>query len=105
MIRKAIFLVLFTPIHGFTTAVMLQRFLYNQSRTPSVIETLCKIVGFLLALPVLYPCILIDPDGEWFPRWLQIASVFVNGFIWGLLVLLVFYVAKRLRRRKRIAGG
>jgi hypothetical protein len=98
-IKGIIFLVLFTPIHLCTTIAMVQRFFFNPSRNACVIETVFKYITFAFSLPVLYPCMRIDPDGERLPTWLQYSSIFLNSLIWGLLVLLVFNIVKRLGTR------
>jgi len=100
MIKKIVFLVLFTPIHAFATALMVQQFFFNPSRNPGAIETVLKYITFVFSLPVLYPCMRIDPDGEWFPRGFQYFSVFLNSFVWALLLLLLFHIVKRLRARR-----
>ena len=100
MIKKIIFLIVFTPIHAFATIFMVQRFFYNPSRDPGVTETVCKIITFVFTLPVLLPYIFIDPDGERSPRWFQGFLLFFNAFVWALLLLLLFYITKRLRRKK-----
>jgi len=100
MIKRIVFLVLFTPIHTFATILMVQRFFYNPSRNPGVIETVCKIITFVFTLPVLLPYMLIDPDGERSPRWFQGFLLFFNAFVWALLLLLLFYIVKRLRARR-----
>ncbi|MHC4587309.1 MAG: hypothetical protein ACYS3N_22510 [Planctomycetota bacterium] len=104
MIKKIIFLVLFTPIHAFATLLMVQRFFFNTSRNPGVIETICKIMTFMFTLPVIYPCLLIDPDGEWFPKSFQIFLPFFNSFVWALLLLLMFHIVRRLRRKNTPAA-
>ncbi|MHC4460930.1 MAG: hypothetical protein ACYS30_05795 [Planctomycetota bacterium] len=100
MIKKIVFLVLFTPIHVCATLLMVQKFFFNPSRKPGAIENVLKILTFVFTLPVVYPCMRIDPDGEWFPRWFQYFSVFLNSFVWALLLLLLFYIVKRLRARR-----
>lgn len=99
LIKRIIFLVLFTPIHVFATLIMAQKFFFNPSRNPGAIETVLKYLTFVFTLPVVYPCMLIDPDGEWFPKWFQFFSVFLNSFVWALLILLLFIIVKRLCRR------
>jgi hypothetical protein len=101
MIKKIVSLVLFTPIHAFATALMMQKFLLNPSRDPSAIETVFKNLTFVFSLPVLYPFMRFDPDGEWFPRWFQYFSVFLNSFVWALLLMLLFYIVKRLCTRRK----
>ena len=101
LIKRIIFLVLFTPIHVFATLLMVQKFFFNPSRNPGTLETVFKYLTFVFTLPVLYPCIRIDPDGEWFPKWLQYFSVFLNSFVWALLLLLLFIIVKRLCTRGR----
>ena len=95
MIKKIIFLIIFTTIHTLATIMMAQRFFYNPSQNPNVMEKAGKIITFIFTLPVLFPCILADPDGERLPRWFQIFSLFFNSFVWAMLLLLLFYIAKR----------
>ena len=98
-IKAIVFLVLFTPVHLCTTLAMVQRFFYNPSRNACVIETAFKYITFAFSLPVLYPCIRIDPDGERLPRWFQFSSIILNSFVWALLLLLVFNVVRHLFAR------
>ncbi|UCG57060.1 MAG: hypothetical protein JSU70_19620 [Phycisphaerales bacterium] len=100
MIRKVVFLIVFTPIHTFVTILMVQRFFYNPSRNAGVMEAVCKIITFVFTLPVLFPYMLIDPDGERSARWFQGFLLFFNAFVWALLLLLLFYIVKRLRARR-----
>ncbi|MHC4271586.1 MAG: hypothetical protein ACYST2_04660 [Planctomycetota bacterium] len=99
LITRIIFLVLFTPIHLVATLLMVEKFFYNPSRNPGTIETVLKYLTFVFTLPVVYPCMRIDPDGEWFPKWFQVFSVFLNSFVWALLLLFGFIIVKRLCRR------
>ena len=99
MIKKIVFLILFTPIHTSVTIRMMQRYFYNPSRDAGVTETVCKIITFILTLPALFPYILFDPDGERSPRWFQGFLLFFNAFLWGLLLLLLLYMVKRLHAR------
>lgn len=99
LIKRIIFLVLFTPIHVFATLLMVQKFFFNPSRNPGTIETVFKYLTFVFTLPVMYPCMRIDPDGEWFPKWFQFFSVFLNSFVWALLLLFLFIIVKRICTR------
>lgn len=99
LIKRIIFLVLFTPIHLFATLLMVQKFFFNPSRNPGALETVFKYLTFVFTLPVLYPCMRIDPDGEWFPRWFQYFPVFLNSFVWALLLLFLFIIVKRICTR------
>jgi hypothetical protein len=101
LIKKIIFLVLFTPVHLLVTLVMVQRFFFNPSREAGTIETMLKYVTFIFTLPVLYPCMRVDPDGDLFPKWFQFFSVFLNSFVWGLLLLFVLIIIKRLCTKGR----
>jgi hypothetical protein len=96
LIKRIIFLVLFTPIHLLATLVMVQKFFFNPSRDPGAIETAFKYLTFVFTLPVLYPCMRIDPDGERLPGWFRFSSVFLNSFVWALLLLFVFIIVRRL---------
>ena len=98
-IKQIIFLVLFTPIHLCATLAMVQRFFFNPSRNRGAIEIVFQYITFVLSLPVLYPCIRIDPDGKRLPRWFQFSSILLNSLVWALLLLLVFNVVKRLRTK------
>ena len=61
----------------------------------------CRAVLFVLASPVLLPCIMMDPDGGRFPKWFQISSFFVNSLVWAVLILLIVAVIKRFGNKKR----
>jgi hypothetical protein len=93
-----VFVVLFTPIHLVATLMMVQRFFFNP-RNSGTIETVFKYLTFVFTLPVIYPCMRIDPDGERLPEWFQAFSFFLNLFIWAILILLLFIIVKRLCRR------
>jgi hypothetical protein len=99
LIKRMVFVVLFTPIHLCATLLMVQKFFFNPSREPGAMETVFKYLTFVFTLPVVYPCMRIDPDGEWFPKWFQVFSVFLNSFVWGLLLLLLFIIVRRLCMR------
>ncbi len=99
LIKRVVFVVLFTPIHLFATLVMVHKFFFNASRDSGAIETVFKYLTFVFTLPVLYPCMRIDPDGERLPRWFQFFSGFLNSLFWALLILLLFIIVKRLCRR------
>ncbi len=103
MIKRIVFITVFTPVHVLATIIMLQRFVYNPTTDPGLMERLCRAIGFVLTLPVLLPCLLTDPDGEFFPRWFQVSSLFLNGFVWALLLLLSFAVIKRYRGAKEVS--
>ena len=99
LIKRIVFVVLFTPIHVYATLLMVQRFFYNASREPGAMETAFKYLTFVFTLPVLYPCMRIDPDGERLPGWFRFFSIFLNSFVWALLLLFVFIIIKRLCTR------
>ena len=101
LIKKIIFLVIFTPIHVSATLLMVQRFFFNPSRDAGAMETVLKYLTFVFTLPVLYPCMRVDPDGELFPKWFQFFSVFLNSFVWGLLLLFLFIIVKHFCTRNR----
>ena len=102
LIKRVVFVVLFAPIHLFATLMMVQRFFFDPSRNAGAIETVFKYLTFVFTLPVLYPCMRIDPDGERFPEWFQIFSYFLNSFVWALLILLLFIIVRRLCTRCRM---
>ena len=103
MLRKALFVALFVPAHAVLTLVMVQR-LFNVH--PSGLwSKAVSAVGVALMFPILYPCVRADPDGEWFPRWFQMASVPLNSLVWAAAVLVVYGAIKRLRRRRVEAPG
>ena len=94
LIKRIVFVVLFTPIHVYATLLMVQRFFYNASREPGAMETAFKYLTFVFTLPVLYPCMRMDPDGERLPGWFRFSSIFLNSLFWALLILLVFIIIK-----------
>jgi len=103
MLRKVLFVILFVPAHSVLTLVMVQR---QFNVHPSDLwSTILSAVGLALMLPVLYPCVLTDPDGEWFPKWFQYASVPLNSLIWAAAALVVYGVIRRVRGRRREARG
>ena len=100
MIKKIAFILVFTPIHVLATIIMVQRFLYNPPTDPGLMERLCRVIGFVLTLPVLLPLLKIDPDGESFLRWIGGLSLVLNGLVWALLLLLFFAAINHRRAAK-----
>ena len=99
LIKRIIFLVLFTPIHVLATILMVQRFFFNPGRNPGAMENAFKYLTFVFTLPVMYPCMRFDPDGELLPKWFQFFSIFLNSFLWALLLLFLFIAVRRLCKR------
>ena len=95
MIKRIVFIALFTPVHVLATIIMVQRFLYNPPTDPGLMERLCRVIGFVLTLPVLLPLLKMDPDGEFFPGWFGAFSLVLNALVWVLVLLLFFAVIKR----------
>ena len=100
--RIVLFIVIFTPIHVLATIIMLQR-LYNPPTDPGLMDRLCRVIGFVLTLPVLLPLLFTDPDGEFFPRWFGGFSLVLNALVWALVLLLFFAVIKRYRVAKKVS--
>ena len=105
MLKKIIFLVLFTPIHAIATLMMVQRFFFNPRQDAGAMETICKITTFIFTLSAMYPCMRIDPDGESFPRLFVMFLPFFNSLVWAVLLLLVFHIVRRLGRKSNKGDG
>ena len=101
MRKKIVFILFFTSIHVLATIILLQR-LYNPSTDPGLVEWLCRAIGFVLTLPFLLPLLRIDPDGEFLPMWSPYLSLVLDGFVWGLVILLFSAVIKRYRGAKEV---
>jgi hypothetical protein len=89
---RALFIVLFVPLHSFLSVLLLQRAYNPPAGGTSVLfhALLVTITG-----PVLLPLVLFDPDGDRLPRWLQVLSVPFNSLVWAAgLLLLVALVQK-----------
>ncbi|MBI2927825.1 MAG: hypothetical protein HYY24_19205 [Verrucomicrobia bacterium] len=97
MKTKALFLILFIPVHSLVTLLVLQR-MFNPP--PGGGSIFFKIFSVGLASPVLLPLVAFDPDGDRLPRWLQVASFPLNSLVWALALLMLFSVAKRLAGRR-----
>jgi hypothetical protein len=94
---KALFLVLFVPMHSFVTMFVLQRGFNPPAGGHGGLFT---AFAALITSPVLLPLLMFDPDGERLAMWVQILSVPVNSLVWGIGVLLVLAVVKRCRGHK-----
>ena len=99
MKTKALFLILFIPLHSFLTLVMLQR-MFNPPL--GGLSSLFKVVFALLTSPIILPLLMFGPDGDRLPKWFQLLSVPLNSLVWGLGLLLLFAVVKRYRSRKSV---
>ena len=93
--RRILFVVLFVPAHAFVTLVLVQR-MYASPASPGPWEKLRDVAGLIFTLPVLRPCIWLDPDGDRTPGWLQALSILLNSLFWALTVLCCLAVFKRL---------
>ncbi len=93
--KRILFLILFVPAHAFVTLVLVQR-MYNPPASPALWEKICNVAGVIFTLPVLFPLMWMDPDGDRTPRWFQMLSVPLNSLVWALAVLCCLAVFKRL---------
>ena len=94
MFSKTVFLLVFIPTHSFLTLLAVQR-LYNPP-SPGFLAALWKTFAIALASPVLLPLILLDPDGDKLPKWLQWLSFPFNSLVWAGAILLAAGVMKWL---------
>ena len=98
MKAKALFLILFVPLHSLLTFVVVQRAFNPPAEGSSL---LFKSFLVLITSPILLPLLMFDPDGDRLPRWLQMLSVPFNSLVCGLLLLLAFAVLRRYCRSHR----
>lgn len=85
IVRKILFLILFVPAHSALTLVALQP-LFNPP-PPGLAATAWHVARVVLTSPLVLPLMMLDPDGERFPRWLQWLSLPLNSLVWGLAIL------------------
>jgi hypothetical protein len=91
---KVLFLVLFVPLHAWLTLHVLWRAFNPPAGGHSFAF---HVVSVWLAAPLLLPLVVLDPDGERVPRWLQMASLPINSLVAGLAILWCISLARRLR--------
>ena len=93
-----------TAIHGVITMIVWANALGSACliRLPA---SACKAIGVVLACPVLLPCLMLDPDGDRFPKWFQVSSFFLNGLVWAFLILLAAIFIKHLRQCRQREGN
>lgn len=97
MKNKTIFLFLFVPLHFLLTVVLFQYYWlnYNLNVHTALSEKCAHGLAFVLAVPVLTPFIVTDL-GEYWPWQIQIPAFLFNSLVWGVGVLAVFGLIKRL---------
>lgn len=103
MTKKITFTITFTLVHAVVTMIVCANAL-GSSFLVSLPRSACKIIGIILACPVLVPCIMLDPDGDSLPKWFQVSSFFLNSLIWAGLILLLIAASKRYRSRTNTKG-
>ena len=91
---KALFLIVFIPLHAAVTFLLVTR-LYSPPSS-GLPDTILRVAGLVFSMPLLYPLISFDPDGDRIPRWLQWLSLSLNSLIWGLLLLAAAAVVRWL---------
>jgi len=55
----------------------------------------------VLSLPLVYPLLMFDVEGNRGPQWLGVVAFFANSVAWALLVLLVVAAIKHFRNRRQ----
>ncbi len=95
MKAKLLFVLLFVPAHAFLSLTLLQR-AFNPP--PGGNPALFQFVSAVIMSPLLLPLLMLDPDGERLPKWIQFVSVPLNSLVWGIGLLLLVCVIKRWRR-------
>ena len=99
MKTKALFLILFVPLHSFLTLLALQR-MFNPA--PGGLSSLFKVGFALLTSPIVLPLLMFGPDEDRLPKWFQPLAVPLNSLVWGLGLLILIGTVKRYRRRKNV---
>ena len=94
---KALFLVVFVPVHTVVTFLLVAR-LYS-APSPGSADAILRVAGRIFMLPLLYPLVRFDPDGDRIPLWLQLVSWPLNSLIWGLVLLAAALMLRRLREK------
>ncbi len=98
MKTKLLFLLLFVPAHAFASLAVLQ---HGFNPPPGGHSALFRMASAVMASPILVPLVMFDPDGERLPKWIQLVSVPLNSLVWGIAILLVAGLIKRVVRESR----
>ena len=98
MFKKAIFLILFVPVHLFLTAWLVNRYLfnYNPRVDTGVWVQMSRIVAWVLISPVVLPAMITGLVDEYKPTWVQILPFILNTLVWGVFVLAVWALISRV---------
>lgn len=98
MIKRALFAVVFVPVHAVLTVLCVVHWLnWNYVVDMGLWPRFVNLCARVLSLPLLLPLMMLDPDGERFPMWFRHGSVLVNSLLWAILILFVIAGIKRLR--------
>jgi hypothetical protein len=98
MMKRVLFVLVFVPVHWVLTIVSFQRLLnYNPIVDVGLWPKVVNVCAVVLSLPVLFPLILLNPDGGRFPGWFEVLSVPLNSIVWAVLILLLIVGIKRFR--------
>jgi len=96
MYKKLIFLVLFVPLHLFSTVLLLHYFWYNyNARLAGPFAQVAHAVAAVLAVPLLAMLHVVGVS-EHSPTVLQILFLVGNSLLWGVAVLLIYAGIHRL---------
>ena len=106
MLKKAIFLILFVPVHLFLTAWLVNRYLfnYNPRVDTGVWVQMSRIIAFVLISPVALPAMMTGLVDEYKPMWVQILPFILNSLVWGVFVLAVWALIRRVFGTRRSLG-
>lgn len=98
MLKKAIFLILFVPVHLFLTAWLVNRYLfnYNPRVDTGVWVQMSRIIAFVLISPVALPAMITGLVDEYKPTWVQVLPFILNSLVWGVFVLAVWALIRRV---------
>lgn len=100
MRKKIIFTFVFVLVHSSLTIGCVVDWLnFNSVVQKGLWPQFVNLCAKILSSPLLLPMVIADPDGGRFPKWLAMASLYANSLIWAALVLLVFTVISRSRKK------
>jgi hypothetical protein len=99
VMRKLLFIVVFTVAHAFLTLSMIT-WGCRHGFGGSLLQRLNSLVVAVFMSPVVLPMVYSDPDGDRIPRWFQWSSYFLNSMIWAVAILLLFTAVKSLSRKR-----
>ncbi len=92
MKTKALFLLVFVPVHALLSLSALQHTFNPPTGGHSA---LFRFFSAVIIAPLLLPLVMFDPDGERLPKWIQFVSVPLNSLVWAVALLFLVYLSKR----------